>query len=162
MFLSRNKNNVYPCKPQFYHIYCIKVGFKGGQNYIGIFSWCALFTRIPFIRSANSSMLPLNHMKSHVQVSYKKNLWYIPSYWLVALVVLILKATGSSYRRCCINRDSVGHSRIVTLHDHAHIVNFTTNPAQFQRRSLLLVIKCYNQLINTRIYFTQVDNIIHK
>ena len=27
MFLSRNKkNNVYPCKPQFY---CIKVGFKG-------------------------------------------------------------------------------------------------------------------------------------
>ena len=31
MFLSRNKkNNVYPCKPQFY---CIKVGFKG------MFSW---------------------------------------------------------------------------------------------------------------------------
>ena len=27
MFLRRNKkNNVYPCKPQFY---CIKVGFKG-------------------------------------------------------------------------------------------------------------------------------------
>ena len=27
MILSRNKkNNVYPCKPQFY---CIKVGFKG-------------------------------------------------------------------------------------------------------------------------------------
>ena len=27
MFLSTNmKNNVYPCKPQFY---CIKVGFKG-------------------------------------------------------------------------------------------------------------------------------------
>ena len=38
MFLSRNKkNNVYPCKPQFYYI---KVGFKGGQNYIGMFSWC--------------------------------------------------------------------------------------------------------------------------
>ena len=33
MFLSRNnKNNVKPCKPQFYYI---KVGFKGGQNYIG-------------------------------------------------------------------------------------------------------------------------------
>ena len=30
MFLSRNKkNNVYPCKPQFYHI---KVGFKGVKN----------------------------------------------------------------------------------------------------------------------------------
>ena len=29
MFLCRNeKNNVYPCKPQFYYI---KVGFKGGQ-----------------------------------------------------------------------------------------------------------------------------------
>ena len=38
MFLSRNKkNNVYPYKPQFYYI---KVGFKGGQNYIGMFSWC--------------------------------------------------------------------------------------------------------------------------
>ena len=35
MILSRNKkNNVYPCKPQFYYI---KVGFKGGQNYIGMF-----------------------------------------------------------------------------------------------------------------------------
>ena len=36
MFLSKNKiNNVYPCKPQFYYI---KVGFKGGQNYTGMFS----------------------------------------------------------------------------------------------------------------------------
>ena len=33
MFLSRNKkNNVYPCKPQFYYIKL--------QNYIGMFSWC--------------------------------------------------------------------------------------------------------------------------
>ena len=33
MFLNRNnKNNVYPCKPH------IKVRFKGGQNYIGMFS----------------------------------------------------------------------------------------------------------------------------
>ena len=40
MFLSRNKkNNVYPCKPQFYYI---KVGFKGGQNFIGMFSWWKL------------------------------------------------------------------------------------------------------------------------
>ena len=29
------KNNVYPCKPQFYYI---KVGFNG-ENYIGMFSW---------------------------------------------------------------------------------------------------------------------------
>ena len=29
------KNSVYPCKPQFYYI---KMGFKGGQNYIGMFS----------------------------------------------------------------------------------------------------------------------------
>ena len=37
MFSSKNKkNNVCPCKPQFYYI---KVGFKGGQNYIGMFSW---------------------------------------------------------------------------------------------------------------------------
>ena len=36
MFLSRNKkNNIYPCKPQFYYI---KVGFKGVKYYIGVFS----------------------------------------------------------------------------------------------------------------------------
>ena len=36
MFLSRNKKtNAYPCKPQFYYI---KVGLKGAQNYIGVFS----------------------------------------------------------------------------------------------------------------------------
>ena len=34
MFLSRNKKIIYPCKPQFYYI---KVGFKGGQTYIGMF-----------------------------------------------------------------------------------------------------------------------------
>ena len=35
MFLSRNnKNNVYPCKPQFY---CIKVGFKGSKLYRYVF-----------------------------------------------------------------------------------------------------------------------------
>ena len=37
MFLSRSKkNNVYPYKPQFYYV---ELGFKGGQNYIGMFSW---------------------------------------------------------------------------------------------------------------------------
>ena len=37
MFLSRNtKNNVYSGKPQFYYI---KVGFKGVNNYISMFSW---------------------------------------------------------------------------------------------------------------------------
>ena len=35
MFLSRNKkNNVYPCKPQFYYI---KVGFRGSELYRYIF-----------------------------------------------------------------------------------------------------------------------------
>ena len=35
MFLSRNKkNNVYPCKPQFYYI---KVGFKGVKIYRHVF-----------------------------------------------------------------------------------------------------------------------------
>ena len=35
MFLSRNKkNNVYPCKRQFY---CIKVGFKGSKLYRYVF-----------------------------------------------------------------------------------------------------------------------------
>ena len=37
MFLSRNKkNNVYPCRPQFYYI---KVGFKGVKIIIGVFLW---------------------------------------------------------------------------------------------------------------------------
>ena len=41
MFWGRNKkNNVYPCKPQFYYI---KVGFKGDQNYIGMFLCCVSF-----------------------------------------------------------------------------------------------------------------------
>ena len=56
MFSSRNKkNNVYPYKPQFYYI---KVGFKGGQNYIGMFSWCwsltLLLLNTPYPVLANS------------------------------------------------------------------------------------------------------------
>ena len=40
MFLNRNKkNNVYPCKLQFYYK---KWGLRG-QNYIGMFSWCEAF-----------------------------------------------------------------------------------------------------------------------
>ena len=38
------KNNVYPCKPQFYYT---KIGFKGGQNYIGMFSWFKTTTLQP-------------------------------------------------------------------------------------------------------------------
>ena len=35
MFLSKNKkNNIYPCKPQFYYI---KWGLKGSKLYIGMF-----------------------------------------------------------------------------------------------------------------------------
>ena len=35
MFKSRNKlNNNLPCKPEYFYI---KVGFKGGQHYIGMF-----------------------------------------------------------------------------------------------------------------------------
>ena len=37
IFWSKNKkNNVYPCKPQFYYI---KVGFTGVKIYIGMLSW---------------------------------------------------------------------------------------------------------------------------
>ena len=34
-FRAEIRENVYPCKPQFYYI---KVGFKGGEKYIGMFS----------------------------------------------------------------------------------------------------------------------------
>ena len=41
MFLNRNKkNNVNPCKLQFYYIKVGFVGGGGGQNYMGMFSWC--------------------------------------------------------------------------------------------------------------------------
>ena len=47
MFLSLNKkNNVYPCKSQFYYI---KVGFKVGQHYIDAFSWCVDSLHILYI-----------------------------------------------------------------------------------------------------------------
>ena len=42
MFLSRNKkNNVFPCKPQFYYI---KVGFKGSTLYRYVF---VMFYKMP-------------------------------------------------------------------------------------------------------------------
>ena len=42
MFLSRNKkNNVYPCKPQFYYI---KVGFKGSKLYRYVFVMSSRFS----------------------------------------------------------------------------------------------------------------------
>ena len=50
MFLSRNKkNNVYPCKPEFYYT---EVGFKGGQNFMGMFlrwltPWFVVRLRFP-------------------------------------------------------------------------------------------------------------------
>ena len=49
MFLSRNKkNNVYPCKPQFYYI---KVGFKGVNIYRDVF---VMFCSIDFTVSCDS------------------------------------------------------------------------------------------------------------
>ena len=49
MFLSRNKkNNVYPCKPQFY---CIKVGFKGVKLYRYVFVMCHKIERKAMIRN---------------------------------------------------------------------------------------------------------------
>ena len=58
MFLSRNKkNNIYPCKPQFYYI---KVGYKGRQNYIGKFSWCESWYTPSCMAQAYMQLLELN------------------------------------------------------------------------------------------------------
>ena len=47
MFLNRNKkNNVYPCKPQFYYI---KVGSKGSKLYRHVFVMCISLYCILFI-----------------------------------------------------------------------------------------------------------------
>ena len=55
MFLSRNKKHyVYPCKPQFYYI---KVGFKWGQNYVGMFSCGILIQQTWNITHAIESLL---------------------------------------------------------------------------------------------------------
>ena len=62
MFLSRNKkNNAYPCKPQFCYT---KAGFKGGQNYIGMFSWW--FSSLLHISPLpGASKLLISKMTSH-------------------------------------------------------------------------------------------------
>ena len=55
MYLSRNKkNNVYPCKPQFYYI---KVGFKGATIYRRV------FVMVPYCWGVkkSSSLTLLNH-----------------------------------------------------------------------------------------------------
>ena len=59
MFLSRNKkNNVYPCKPQFYYI---KVGFKGVKLYRHVF---VMYASRPIKRTVanikDSDHMPLN------------------------------------------------------------------------------------------------------
>ena len=48
MFLSRNKkNNVYPCKPQFYYI---KVGLRGSELYRRVF---VMYTNVHMIHTIN-------------------------------------------------------------------------------------------------------------
>ena len=58
--LSRNKkNNVYPCKPQFF---LYKSGVQGGQNYIGMFSWCGIWHYSSFVRTPRlASKWPNSH-----------------------------------------------------------------------------------------------------
>ena len=64
MFLSRNKkNNVYSYKLQFY---CIKVGFKGGQNYIDIFLW--------WVRKIQLTLVISNSLISNSHLSWSENL----------------------------------------------------------------------------------------
>ena len=54
-----------PCKPQFYYI---KVGFKGGQNYIGMFSWW--FS--PFIKAPDKIFLFQTEMTDIFLISVQK------------------------------------------------------------------------------------------
>ena len=52
MFWAEIRKIMYtPCKPHFYYI---KVGFKGGQFYIGVFSWCANEKKIYFLETINN------------------------------------------------------------------------------------------------------------
>ena len=57
-FLSRNKkNNVYPCKPQFYHI---KVGFKGSKLYRYVFVMLSFRLTCSYLSSQTEWELKIN------------------------------------------------------------------------------------------------------
>ena len=68
MILSRNKkNNVYPCKPQFYYI---KVGFKGSTLYRHVF---VMIHTVPSQANENRwSVLQLESDQSNVYSSLEK------------------------------------------------------------------------------------------
>ena len=73
IFLSRNKkNNVYPCKPQFY---CIKVGFKGGggQKYIGIFRdvHCSHWRHVLWLPICFPAYQSLHYENMPIQICWK-------------------------------------------------------------------------------------------
>ena len=62
MFLSRNnKNNVYPCKPQFY---CIKVGFRGSKLYRYVFVMCGYSFAAPRMISTTYVFLKKSEKKN--------------------------------------------------------------------------------------------------
>ena len=80
MFLSRNKkNNVYPCKPQFYYI---KVGFKGVKKYIGMFSW--YYWRL-FLKKRNCSL-----WEQIISLKRCHHFWKVPNTteapWLIKVI----------------------------------------------------------------------------
>ena len=62
MFLSRNKkNDVYPCKPQFYYI---KVGFKGSKLYGHVFVMAAALS---MINNAAENWLSKHYWRKYCQ-----------------------------------------------------------------------------------------------
>ena len=64
MFLSRNKkNNVYPCKPQFYYI---KVGFKGVKLYRHVFVMAVLqISDVDIIFIMKTYLYNVDPLKTH-------------------------------------------------------------------------------------------------
>ena len=73
MFLSRNKkNNVYPCKPQFYYI---KVGFKGVKIISACFrdGICRMWEKLP------ASKAMRNGIRCHENYHFSQNCFIIMS-----------------------------------------------------------------------------------
>ena len=70
MFLSRKKkkNNVYPCKPQFYYI---KVGFKGSKLYRHVFVMANIILFSYFSTYVLRTCTHLKHFKSFSYFSTK-------------------------------------------------------------------------------------------
>ena len=117
IFLSRNKkNNVYPCKLQFYYI---KVGFKGSKLYRHVFVmkivWLAQRLLHPFIETTQNKVSLKQHRIMRASIPWchgfvSKGLWVLNLYNSktirtttdhVEQIWIVSKCSAENSRRSC-------------------------------------------------------------